>query len=173
MLFVRCSIFQARRQVIFSQMVAFSDPIVLDGVRGKITYRQTYNMISNATNPNTSMLLVSSCSRLCPIHWSQALSRKWRCSWSSADGRCSNYIWVINTFIAYCGATYIRGLTVHVETHGEANNRARLAYTMTSWHGDAYALLSVCEVVTIGFPPKKARNSYLWTFYVYSKRVTA
>ena len=34
-----------------------------------------------------------------------------RCSWSSTDRRCSNYIWVINTFIAYYGATYIRGLT--------------------------------------------------------------
>ena len=24
----------------------------------------------------------------------------WRCSWNSADRRCSNYIWVINNFIA-------------------------------------------------------------------------
>ena len=53
------------------------------------------------------------CSCLCPIHWSQALSWEWRCSWSSADRRCSNYIWVINNFITYEGATYIRGLTVH------------------------------------------------------------
>ena len=28
---------------------------------------------------------VSSCNCLCPIHWSQVLSREWRCSWSSAD----------------------------------------------------------------------------------------
>ena len=28
------------------------------------------------------------------------------------DDRCSNYIWVINKFIAYQGATYIRNLTV-------------------------------------------------------------
>ena len=27
--------------------------------------------------------------------------REWRCSWSSADRRCSNYIWVIKNFIAY------------------------------------------------------------------------
>ena len=27
-------------------------------------------------------------------------SREWRCSWSSADRRCSNYIWVIDNFIA-------------------------------------------------------------------------
>ena len=60
------------------------------------------------------MLLVSSHSCLRSIHWSQLLSWEWRCrcSWSSADRRCSNYIWVINNFIAYWGATYIRGFTV-------------------------------------------------------------
>ena len=58
------------------------------------------------------MFLVSSCSCLRSIHWSQVLSWEWRCSWSSADRRCSNYIWVINNFIAYWGATYIIGFTV-------------------------------------------------------------
>ena len=58
------------------------------------------------------MFLVSSCSCLCLIHWSQVLSREWRCSWSSADRRCSNYIWVIGKIIAYQGVSYIRGLTV-------------------------------------------------------------
>ena len=43
------------------------------------------------------MYLVSSCSCLCPC----PLSREWRCSWSSPDRRCCNYIWVINNFIAY------------------------------------------------------------------------
>ena len=43
--------------------------------------------------------LVSSCSCLCPIQ--VLISQKWRCSWSSADRRCSNYIWVINIFIAF------------------------------------------------------------------------
>ena len=59
------------------------------------------------------MFLVSSCSCVCPIHWSQVLSQEWRCSWSSIDRRCSNYIWVINKFIVYAGAAYIRGLTVY------------------------------------------------------------
>ena len=45
-------------------------------------------------------------------HWSQALCREWSCSWSSADRRCSNYIWVINNFIAYEGAACIRALMV-------------------------------------------------------------
>ena len=35
------------------------------------------------------------------IHWSQVLRREWRCGWSSADRLRSNYIWVINKFIAY------------------------------------------------------------------------
>ena len=58
------------------------------------------------------MLLASSRSCLRSIHWSQLVSWEWRCSWSSANRRCSNYIWVINNFIAYWGATYIRGFTV-------------------------------------------------------------
>ena len=58
------------------------------------------------------MFLVSSCSCLRSIHWSQVLSWEWRCSWSSAGRWCSNYIWVINNCIAYKGATYIRGFTV-------------------------------------------------------------
>ena len=29
-------------------------------------------------------------------NWSQVLSWKWRCSWSSADRQCSSNIWVIN-----------------------------------------------------------------------------
>ena len=45
------------------------------------------------------MFLVSSCSCLCAIHWSHVLSRQWRCSWSSADIRCFNYIWVTNNFV--------------------------------------------------------------------------
>ena len=60
------------------------------------------------------MIPVSSCSCLCPIHWSQVLSPEWRCSWNSADRWCSNYIWVINKFIAYKGASYIRGVTVYI-----------------------------------------------------------
>ena len=58
------------------------------------------------------MFLFSSCSCICATYWSQMLRWQWRCSWSSADRRCSNYIWVINNFIAHQGATYIRGLTV-------------------------------------------------------------
>ena len=59
------------------------------------------------------MFLVPACSCLCTIYWSQVLSGEWRCSWSSADRRCSNYIWVINNSIAYESASYIRDLMVH------------------------------------------------------------
>ena len=50
------------------------------------------------------MIVVLSCSCLWPIHWSQVLSWEWRCSWSSANRRCSNYIWEINNCIANSGA---------------------------------------------------------------------
>ena len=50
---------------------------------------------------------------ICQIYCSQVLSREWRCSWSSADRRCSNYIWVINNLMAYEGASYIRDSTVY------------------------------------------------------------
>ena len=56
------------------------------------------------------MGLVPACSCLCAIYWSQVLSGEWRCSWSSAESRCSNYIWVIGNFIAYLSAPYIRDL---------------------------------------------------------------
>ena len=70
-------------------------------------YRQTFSI-------NRTKLKKLKCfsSRLAFVHWSQVLSRQWRCSWSSADRRCSNYIWVINNFIACQGATCITGLTV-------------------------------------------------------------
>ena len=60
------------------------------------------------------MFLVLSCSFF-PIYWSTVLSRGWRYSWSSAGRRCSNYIWVINNFIAYYDATYIRSLSVVID----------------------------------------------------------
>ena len=44
------------------------------------------------------------------IYLSPVLSWEWRCSWSSANRRCSNYIWVINNLIAHQGAAYIRDL---------------------------------------------------------------
>ena len=59
------------------------------------------SLIYDAPNPKIEMILISSWSRLCPTLWSQGLSREWRCSWSSADRRCSNYIWVIHSLIAY------------------------------------------------------------------------
>ena len=57
------------------------------------------------------MFLGSSCSCLCPIQWSQVLSREWRRSCR----RCSNYIWVIDNVIAQKNkcASYIRDLMVH------------------------------------------------------------
>ena len=71
------------------------------------------------------MSLVLTCSCLCPIHWSQVFSGEWRCSWSSADRRCSSYIWVTNNLIAYYSASYIRDLTV--PTVGQLPGRGRVS----------------------------------------------
>ena len=45
-----------------------------------------YRKISNISGPNpkTEMFLVSACSCLCAIYWSQVLSGAWRCNWSTA-----------------------------------------------------------------------------------------
>ena len=63
------------------------------------------------------MFFISSCSCLCPIYSSHVLNLELRCSWSSADRRCSNYIWVINNLIAYEGAADIRDLTIYCIQH--------------------------------------------------------
>ena len=74
--------------------------ILLQSVGCCILFSCTVKSLILAT-PNTKswMFLDSSCSYLCPIHWSQLLSREWRCSWSSADRRCSHYTWVINNLL--------------------------------------------------------------------------
>ena len=61
-------------------------------------------------NPKTLNVYLFFCRCFCPIHWSQVLSRESRCSWSSADRRCSNYIWVITTFCPL-RCSYIRCMT--------------------------------------------------------------
>ena len=58
------------------------------------------------------MFPVLSCSCICTIHWSQVLNREWRCDLGSDYRRCSNYICVINRFVAYWGADYIIYLIV-------------------------------------------------------------
>ena len=40
------------------------------------------------------------------------LNGEWRCSWSSADRRCSDYIWMINNLIFNQIGSYIRDLMV-------------------------------------------------------------
>ena len=55
-----------------------------------------YYMADQIPKANCFSLPLSLSNPLKPV-----LSWEWRCSWSSADRRCSNYIWVINNFIAY------------------------------------------------------------------------
>ena len=85
------------------------------------------------------MIIVSSCSCLCPIHWSQVLSRERRCSWSNADRRCFNYISVIHILIDCWGASYARGLAVP-------------------------ALCAENPPVTCRFTSKRASDTQVWCF---------
>ena len=98
------------------------------------------------------MFLVSSWSCLRSIHWSQMLSWEWRCSLSSADRRCSNYIWVINNLIAYKGVTYIRGFRVT----WQCNDKETL-----------YASLALCEG-NLEVMNSHHTRSVMWTFDVSS-----
>ena len=50
-----------------------------------LLYCQTCN-ISGTKSQNLFLVLLGSC--LCPIHWSEVLSREWRCSWSSSHLQC-------------------------------------------------------------------------------------
>ena len=77
---------------------------------GYMIYRQTFSISRHIQTLKwfSSRLAVV----FAQIHWSQVLSREWICRWSSADMRCSNYIWVINKFITYQDVADIRGLTV-------------------------------------------------------------
>ena len=84
------------------------------------------------------MFLISSGSCLCTMYWSQMLSGKWRCSWSSADRRCSNFIWVTNYLIAYQSASYIRDLTVIIHPRPNLKivlvKEALKSMASISWH---------------------------------------
>ena len=105
------------------------------------------------------------------------LSREWRYCWSSADRRCSNDIWVIDNFIAYQGASYIRDLTVplsykhhqavsletrHNERDGIWNHRClNRLFRYRSKKTSQLPVTGLCEgnsPVTGEFPPKRASN---------------
>ena len=75
---------------------------------------------SNISSTKSQNLNVSHFVLQFSIRWSQVLSREWRCNWSSADRRCSNYIWVINNFIAQ-DVPYIRSFTV-IFFHHDSNS---------------------------------------------------
>ena len=86
-----------------------------------LKYRKIFNISRTQSQNLNEFRLVLQLSLPNPLN--QVLSRRWRCSWSSADRRCSNYIWLISNFIAYSGGFYIRGLTVHVTCVGTGQSK--------------------------------------------------
>ena len=101
------------------------------------------------------MFLFLSCSCLCPIHWSQVLRWKWRCSWSSADRRCSNYICVINTFITFQCASYIRDAAFYGVVFG-------------IWY-IAGVGVRICKICSYKIWPKKQRICISWLYFFVIK----
>ena len=95
-----------------------------------------------------------SCSCYCSIHWSQVLSREWRCSWSSADRRCSNYIWVISNFNFQCWP----GCILYQRFDGNAANS-----TVVRGWGTIHAYTS--EVTLITDNPYLACKGRIWGVY--------
>ena len=96
--------------------------------------------------------------------WSQVLEWRclkhveWRLSWSSADRRCSNFIWVISNFIANSGVTYIRGLivcynllVVHwLSGHVHSSQQDRWWLTSFLWSGPVLCCYRLFLSVTEG-----------------------
>ena len=80
------------------------------------------------------------------------LSREWRCICSSTDRRCSNYIWVINNFIAYWGAAYIRGLTLND------------AITMTLYESQITRDTTVCWTCVHANTGVNTKAPHFWPF---------
>ena len=73
-------------------------------------YRQTSN--SRSTKPKNLNVVCLALNLYLPSPLEPGIWSRKICSWSSADRWCSNYIWMINHFIGYYGAIYVRGLTV-------------------------------------------------------------
>ena len=106
-----------------------------------------------------NMILVSSCRWLCLIHWSQVLSQEWRCS---ADRR-SNFISVINEFIAYEAATYIRGFTIHILSgFNRTLTRSKMLFfiMILIFKCDSLVLGSFCKCFC--FPHSSCSSSMAW-----------
>ena len=125
-------------------------------------YRKISN-IRRTKSQDLNVSLISSCSRLCPIPWNPVLSGEWRCSWSSADRRCSNYIWVINDLIVNWGAAYIRDFTVTEWTPLYLNDYTLsqhfdLFWSLLLWFG--IGQFYSCRVTLQGLRPANKRRRY-------------
>ena len=116
------------------------------------------------------MFLVSSCSGLCAIYWSQLLSGESRCSWSSANRRCTNYIRVINNFIAYKGVTYIKYLMVGCHDVVTLSNSLTWCYpgTMITKFNWCHVTLQLINIFFNSLAPGR----FEWNFrYIIFKRI--
>ena len=115
------------------------------------------------------MFLILSHSCLCPFYWSHVLSWIWRCSWSSADRWCSNYIWVINNLIVHKCASYIRDLTVCTQ---KCCVLFCCGYILSIIYGSVWSILftHICMIYSAGSVKQPWR---IWVKLTHSKHNTA
>ena len=93
-------------------------------------------------------------------------SREWRCSWSSADRRCSNYIWVIDNFIAYKGASYIRDFTVYIITCDFIN----MFYTISDLMFSYFRSVLYLPIMPLKFQ-QKSQDFIFYNWIFHSNRM--
>ena len=127
----------------------------MQGICNLLSYRKTFSIRRTKSQSLNVSRLVSSCSCLCPIHWNQMLSRKWRCSWSSTNKRCSSYSWVINKSIAYQAASYVRdSAVIQCAT-------ANVSYKTKIYMGALYGVICMSSVIA-KFSPTEVTMNKTW-----------
>ena len=117
-----------------------------------------YCKISNVRHTKYPNFSDSSCHCLCSIHWNLVISRQRRCSWSSADRRCSKYIWVIKLF--YClwrCALYQRfdGIYEYMFTN------LLISWSIITWH-------MIWQWQNVGYRWDYENDHIMWLFNIYT-----
>ena len=122
-------------------------------------------LIKDAPDHKTWMFLVSPCNCLCPFYWSQALSRKWRCSWNSADRRCSNYILVVRQ----AGGQNMQQNVLYVFEDKRKIFKSIL-HIPTSWHFDISVIYpqGFHRVKVVELPPYSLYSSNICELLLYN-----
>ena len=102
------------------------------------------------------MFLVSSCSCLCPIHWSHVLRREWKCSWSGTDRRSllSTRVRLISEVWSYVGCVsevtakfYLCVVSYMKSDKSQAITNSRLSNALNEFWNDASSNMQILNTI--------------------------